>query len=99
MENVCEWWFDEIDVIKMAIGQTKSNKNPGLDGLTHDVYKTFSDILAPILWRVYKCMEEKEVVQETMATGVDKILLKNRGNPLKLENYGPLSFIMMIIRY
>ncbi len=30
-----------IEEIKSAINQTKKNKSPGSDGLTHEFYKTF----------------------------------------------------------
>ncbi len=43
-----------IEEIKEAIKQTKPNKSPGSDGLTHEFYKTFIEVLTPILWELYK---------------------------------------------
>lgn len=82
-----------IEEIKEAIKQTKPNKSPGSDGLTHEFYKTFIDILAPILWKLYRSMEEKKEMPESMGLGIITILYKNRGSPLKLENYRPLSLL------
>lgn len=47
-----------VNEIKVAIEQTKNDKSPGLDGLTNEFDKAFSDILAPILWKVLYGREE-----------------------------------------
>lgn len=73
-----------IEEIHAAINQTRPNKSPGSDGLTHEFYKAFSDILAPILLRVYRCIEERREVPESMATGVITILFKSRGSLIGL---------------
>lgn len=82
----------QIEEITKAIQESQPNKSPASDGLTSEFYKTFADILAPILLKVYRNMEEKEV-SESMATGIITILYKNKGSQLKLENYRPLSLL------
>ncbi len=82
-----------IEEIKSAINQTKKNKSPGSDGLTHEFYKTFIETLAPVLLKVYKSMEERREVPESMGLGVITILYKNKGSPLSLGNYRPLSLL------
>ena len=82
-----------IEEVKKAINSIQPNKSPGSDGLTGEFYKTFSDVLAPILLRVFRHMEEKQVVSTSMSTGVLTILYKNRGSKLKLENYRPISLL------
>lgn len=79
--------------IRDAIANSQLNKSPGSDGLPNEFYKTFVDILAPILLRVYKFMEKEQVVPESMSMGVVTILYKKRGSKLKLENYRPLSLL------
>lgn len=39
----------QIEEITKAIQESQPNKSPGSDGLTSEFYKTFADILAPIL--------------------------------------------------
>ncbi len=85
-KNICERDIG-IEEIKEAIKQTKKNKSPGSDGLTHEFYQTFVETVAPILWKVYRSMEESGVMPESMGLGVITILYKNKGSPLKLENY------------
>jgi len=77
----------------VAIKQTKPNKSPGSDGLTHDFYKTFVKILAPIMLRLYIRMEEKREVPDSMGLGVITVLYKNKGSPFSLKNYRPLSLL------
>ncbi len=91
-KNRCERDID-IEEIKSAINQTKKNKSPGSDGLTHEFYKTFIGTLAPVLLKVYKSMEERREVPESMGLGVITILYKNKGSPLSLGNYRPLSLL------
>lgn len=79
-----------IEEIKEAIRQTKPNKSTGSDGLTHEFYKTFIDILAPILIKLFRSMEERREIPESMSLGVINILYKNKGSPLNLGNYRPL---------
>lgn len=82
-----------IDEIKEAINSIQPNKSPGIDGLTGEFYKKMSDVLAPILLRVYKHMESEQQVSESMSTGVITLLFKNKGSKLKLENYRPISLL------
>lgn len=91
-KNMCEKDIN-IEEIKEAVKQTKPNKSPGADGLTNEFYKTFIDILAPILWKLYRNMEERGKMPESMGLGIITILYKNKGSPLKLENYRPLSLL------
>lgn len=83
----------QIEEITKAIQESQPNKSPGSDGLTREFYETFADILAPILLKVYRTMEEKKEVSESMATGIITILYKNKGSQLKFENYRPLSLL------
>lgn len=59
--NTCERDIS-MEEIEETIIQTKPNKSLGSDGLTHEFYKTFMRILAPILLRLFRSMEENEIV-------------------------------------
>ena len=45
--------FISANELKTAISDMENNKSPGEDGLTAEFYKTFSDLLIPILVDVY----------------------------------------------
>lgn len=79
--------------IEAAILGLNLNKSPGSDGLTAEFYREFRDILAPLMLRVYVCMEEKRVVPESLAMGVLTMLYKGKGSRLKLENYRPITLL------
>lgn len=82
-----------IDEVTIAIKSIQPNKSPGSDGLTGEFYKTFSDELTPTRLRVYRHVEETQLMSQSMSTGVLTILYKNRGSKLKLENYRPISLL------
>lgn len=83
----------QIEEIMTAIKQSQPNKSPGSDGLTSEFYKTFANILAPILLKVYTWLEEKKEVPESIVTGIITVLYKNKGSQLKLENFRPLTLL------
>ncbi len=86
-KNMCDREIS-IEEIKEAIKQTKPNKSPGSDGLTHEFYKTFIEVLAPILWKLYKSMEERGEVPETMSLGVITIMYKTKAVGLSWKIIG-----------
>lgn len=64
----------------------QSNKSPGCDGLASDFYKVFHADLAPILFRLYREIERRQEVPESMTIGVITLVFK-KGNKELLENY------------
>lgn len=81
---------EEIDV---AIQQLKPGKSPGVDGLINEFYKTFREILVPILKEVFEEIFKKEVLSEKMKIGMIKMIYKRRGNPKDLKNFRPISML------
>lgn len=71
------------------------NKRPGVDGIIAEFYKMYERLLAPILLEVYHYMEENDCVSESMVTGMITILYKNKGSKVKLENYRPISLLIV----
>ncbi len=82
-----------IEEIKHAINSMQIRKSPGIDGLTSEFYKSFVDVLAPMLLKVFKCMEQLKEVPESMATGMITLIFKKKGSIKKLENYRPISLL------
>ena len=77
---VCDMELSGLEV-KDAIKSLSTGKSPGSDGLTSEFYKCFSEVLSPILLKVYREMERREQVSEDMSTGLITILFK-KGNRL-----------------
>ena len=78
--------------IEAAVNSMQSNKSPGSDGLTSDFYKVFLVDLAPILLRVFREMERKQQVPESMTMGIIPLVFK-KGKKESLENYRPISLL------
>lgn len=89
---MCDDNIKDIE-IREAIMSLKNNKSPGTDGLTSEFYKTFIEIMFPILNRIYAEMEKEQEIPESIATGLITVLYKNKGGRRKLENYRPLSLL------
>ena len=88
----CECELAESEV-KAAISSLSNNKSPGSDGLPGEFYKHFSEMLCPILLKVYREMERLGTISESMSTGLITALYKNKGSKLQLENYRGLSLL------
>ena len=90
--EVCEMDLSEFEV-KAAIKSLSTGKSPGSDGLTSEFYKCFSEVLSPILLKVYREMERKGQVSEDMSTGLITLLYKKKGNQMHLGNYRGISLL------
>lgn len=91
-KNMCDEDMSLTD-IKEAILAANCNRSPGSDGLTAEFYKSFADLLAPILRKLYEYIEKTQVVPDSLATGVLTILYKNKGSRVNLDNYRPLTLL------
>ena len=90
--EVCECELVESEVTA-AVSSLSNNKSPGSDGLPAEFYKCFSELLCPILLKVYREMERLGMVSKSMSTGLISVLYKNKGSKLQLGNYRGLSLL------
>ncbi len=81
---------DEID---LAIRQLTTGKSPGIDGLTNEFYKSFREMLVPVLKEVCEEILKKGELSEKMKIGMIKLIYKKRGNVNDLNNYRPLTML------
>lgn len=82
-----------VDEIIHAIDGMKCNKSPGIDGLTHEFFKEFKYLLAPVLCKIFQTMQKEGKMCEGMADGLIILLYKNKGSKLQLKNYRPLTLL------
>ncbi len=76
-----------------AIKCLKINKPPGTDGLTTELYKQFSDSLAPFLLKVFKESIDRGTLPPTLSQGLITLIPKPRKDTLLLDNWRPISLL------
>lgn len=79
--------------IREAIKSLQCNKSPGPDGYTAEYYKTFVDLLAPVLRDVYNEAFLKSRLPETFSKATISLILKKEKDPLLCNSYRPISLL------
>ena len=78
--------------VKLALKHSAPGKSPGLDGLPVDLYRKCSDILAPMLARVYTAMAKVGEVPQGFLDGLVVTLYKAGAKTLPV-NYRPITLL------
>ena len=82
-----------IDEIKVALMSMSSGKSPGSDGLTKEFYVEFSDLLFPVLERLFNYAFVAGSLSTSQRMSYITLLCKDANNPEKLTNYRPISLL------
>ena len=89
--NVCDGQLS-VEECTEAIFKMKLNKSPGIDGLTVEFNRSFwESITYLIVFILNKCHEDRQL-PFSQRTSVLTLLFK-KDNPLKLDNYRPISLL------
>ena len=83
-----------LDEITKAIISKKNNKSPGNDGLTAELYKYFSNEVAPILLEVYDSWKQLGIIDTSSRTGIISVIYK-KGDQKDIGNYRPISLLSL----
>ena len=83
----------DLDEIKKAVKQLKSNKTLGTDGLPIEFYREFWNELKILLYYVYQEWLEKGKMHRSARRGIISLLEKPGKDPLNLANWCPLSLL------
>jgi len=89
--RVCEGPVTINEVFE-AIKRAPKNKTPGLDGIPADFFKTFSDLLGPLLVDIFNSSLSRGTLSLSMREAVISIAFK-KGDPRLISNYRPLSML------
>lgn len=71
-----------------SINNVKNNKSPGVDGLTSEFYKSFSEELAPFLLEVFCESIAKGVLPPTLTQGLITLIPKPKKDLLLIDYLG-----------
>lgn len=69
------------------------NKSPRLDGLPADFYRTFEDIISPMLLEVYSDAFKTGTLPQSMHTAVISFIHKQGKDDLDPSGYRPISLL------
>ena len=58
-----------------------------------EFYKTFSDLLTPILVDVYNNISIQGKLPKTMRSSIVNLIFKKKGSPLLLKSWRPISLL------
>ena len=72
----------------------KNNKSPGNDGLAAELYKYFSNEVAPILLEVYDSWKQLGIIGISSRTGIVSVIYK-KGDKKDIANYRPISLLSL----
>uniref|UniRef100_A0A3Q3BIJ9 Reverse transcriptase domain-containing protein n=1 Tax=Kryptolebias marmoratus TaxID=37003 RepID=A0A3Q3BIJ9_KRYMA len=82
-----------LQEIICAIENLKSNKSPGPDGLTSELYKTFSKQLAPFLQELFLECINNESLPPTLTQGLITLIPKPKKDLLFIDNWRPICLL------
>jgi hypothetical protein len=93
-QSICDGKVTEEECSN-AINNMKSNKAPGLDGLTVEFYREFWGKVNFFLIDVLNKSYDEKLLSFSQRTSISSLLFKKR-DPLVLDNYRPISLLKLI---
>ena len=77
--------------IETVIKNLPTNKSPGPDGFTGEIYQTFREALTPILLEIFQNIAEGGTLPYTFYEATITVIPKPDKDVTKKENYRPIS--------
>ena len=81
--------------IESVIKNLPKNKNPGPDGFPGEFYQTFKAEIIPILLKQFQEIEREGKLPDSFYEASITLMYKRDRDPVKKENYRPISLINM----
>ena len=78
--------------VLQAIRASGTGKSPGPDGLPSEIYKTYEDLLAPILSETIQRSYDAGILPDTMQEGEVALIYKKK-DPKDIRNYRPITLL------
>ncbi len=79
--------------IKQVISSLKNSKSPGPDGYVNEFYKTFKDLLAPLLLNAYRYALDSKTTAPSWTEATIVVLHKDGKDPTECQSYRPVSLL------
>lgn len=82
-----------VEEVKQAINSLKSNKAPGPDGFSGELYKRFNETLSPYLHKVFTQAYTDCALPPTLTKAVNTVIHKKGKDPEEVGSFCPISFL------
>lgn len=79
--------------INSAISKLKTNKSPGADGYPSEWYKTYKEILIPVLQRTFNWVLKKGEIPNSWRDAIISVIPKEGKDEMECTNYRPISVL------
>ncbi len=79
--------------ILSAIEKSRKDKIPGSDGCTNEFYRTFKEIICPILHKLFSWILEKDVWPPTWNSSIVTVIPKEGKDHTECGSYRPISLL------
>lgn len=82
-----------INELRSALMCMQNGKCPGPDGFPAEFYKTFADVLSPLLLNMFNESLKNGSLPLTLRQATISLILKKDKDPLSCSNYRPISLL------
>lgn len=79
--------------ITLVISSLKNNKSPGPDGYINEFYKSFKDLLTPLLLNAYHYALESKTMAPSWTEATIVVIHKEGKDPTECNSYRPISML------
>lgn len=79
--------------IERAILKLKSNRSPGLDGLTAKIYENYRDLIIPYLQELFDCCSQHGAIPSSWKEARLVLIWKSDKNVVDPASYHPISVL------
>ena len=79
--------------IETLIKKLPTNKRPGPDGFTGELYQTFREHLIPILLKLFQKISEEGILPNSLCEATIILIQQLDKDTTKKENYRPVSLM------
>lgn len=84
--------------IEQVISNLKNNKSPGPDGYINEFYKTFKEMISPLLLQFYHHALQTGTMAPSWTEATIVVIHKEGKDPIKCESYRPISLLNTDLR-
>ena len=91
-DEILNFFISETEIMK-CIKSLKNNKSCSYDKIINEYIKNTSDVMMVLYVKFFNIVFDTEFLPDSWLEGVIKPIFKRKGDPLKPENYRPITIL------